>query len=122
MVTIILFCALKANGQSYLIIFAGSGASSTVSTVKVENVKRGTSLILNGNDVLRLNITTDISSLENDQSLMLKLYPNPSSDNVMLEVFPPVAGDFVISVLDGFCKTVAERLLHRLEVRLQYCQ
>jgi len=104
---LILFCALNVNGQSYLINFAGSGASSSVSTVKVENLTRGSSLILNGSDVLRLNITTDISSLENDQSSLLKLYPNPASDNVTLEVFPPVAGDFVIAVLDVSGKTVA---------------
>jgi uncharacterized protein (TIGR02145 family) len=101
-----LFCALKANGQSHLIIFAGSGASSTVSTVKVENLTRGTSLTLNGSDVLRLNITTDISSLENDQLSLLKLYPNPASDYTTLEVFPPVTGDFVIAVLDVSGKTV----------------
>jgi uncharacterized protein (TIGR02145 family) len=103
---LILFCALKTNGQSYLIIFDGSGASSTVSTVKVENLKRGTSLILNGSDALRLNLTTDIPSFENDQSSLLKLYPNPASENVTLEIFPPVAGEFVISVLDVAGKPV----------------
>jgi uncharacterized protein (TIGR02145 family) len=97
---LILFCALKTNGQNYLIIFEGSGASSSVSTVKVENLKTGTSLILNGSDVLRLNFTTDVISSETDQSSLLKLYPNPASDNVTLEIFPPVAGDFIISVLD----------------------
>jgi uncharacterized protein (TIGR02145 family) len=102
-----LFCSLNANGQGYLIIFAGSGASSTVSTVKVENLKRGTSLILNGSDVLRLNITTDITSLEKNKSSSLKLYPNPATDNVTLEIFPPVAGDYVISVLDVSGKNVA---------------
>jgi uncharacterized protein (TIGR02145 family) len=54
---IIIFCALKANAQDYLISFAGADASTILNTVKVENLMKGTTLTINGNDILRLTTT-----------------------------------------------------------------
>jgi len=68
---------LTVNGQSYLISFAGSGASAIVGTVKVENLTAGTFLDLNGNDILHLKGTVGIYSVENAGSMGLKIYPNP---------------------------------------------
>ena len=53
---IILLCIYIANLQSqdYLISFAGSGASSTVAPVKVENLIKGTFLTMSGSNVLHL--------------------------------------------------------------------
>jgi len=102
-----IFCALKANAQDYYITFAGTGASTTVSAVKVENLTSGTSLIVNGNDILHLtNLSTGVSSIEYGQSSELKIYPNPMTNYSTLEIFPPVAGDAVITVLDIMGKPV----------------
>ena len=86
------FSVLKANAQDYLISFSGSGESSTVATVKVENLKKGTSRTLNGSDILRLTTTTGVNSIENNQSPELKIYPNPMTDNATLEIFPHASG------------------------------
>ena len=72
-----IFCVLTANGQNFLITFTGTGASNTVSSVKVENLTAGTTLTLNGGDILRLIITTGIKSIDDVQSSELKIYPNP---------------------------------------------
>jgi uncharacterized protein (TIGR02145 family) len=103
-----IICVLKANAQNYLITFSGSGAASTVSTVKVENLTKGTSLTLNGGDILRLTGTVGISSIENKQSSEIKIYPNPMVDNSTVEIYPPVAGDAIISVYDMTGKPVTQ--------------
>lgn len=100
LIIIISFYGLSVNGQNYLISFAGTGASTTVSSVKVENLTAGTTLTLNGSDILSLTITTGVNSAENNQSPELKIYPNPMTDNSTIEISSPVAEDATISVYD----------------------
>lgn len=98
---LIYFCTiLKANAQNYLISFAGTGASTTVGTVKVENLMKGTSLTLNGGDVLHLTVLTGVNSIYSEQSTELRIYPNPMSGNTKVQVSPPAAGEAIISVTD----------------------
>ncbi|MCJ7446832.1 MAG: T9SS type A sorting domain-containing protein [Bacteroidales bacterium] len=108
LVLLAIFCALKANAQNYLISFAGTGASSTVNTVIVKNLITGTSLTLNGNDILHLTGTTGINPVENRQSYVLKVFPNPATDNSKLQISPPYAGNAVITVIDITGKQVAQ--------------
>jgi uncharacterized protein (TIGR02145 family) len=103
---IAVFCVLKINAQNYLISFAGTGASTTVNTVKVENLMAGTSLTLNGSDILHLSGTTGVSPVENVQSVEMKIYPNPMTGNSILQISPPLAGKAIISVLDMVGKLV----------------
>jgi uncharacterized protein (TIGR02145 family) len=106
---ICILCALKANAQNYLISFTGTGASGTVSTVKVENLTKGTSLTLNGSDILHLtSIITGVDPVKDNQSPEIKIYPNPVTDNTTIEIFPPVAGNALIRVLDLTGKPVAQ--------------
>jgi uncharacterized protein (TIGR02145 family) len=105
---IVFWCVLNLNAQNYQITFTGTGATTTVSTVKVENLTKSTSLIVNGNDILHLTTATGINSIEDNQSSELKIYPNPMTDNSTLEILPPVAGNAVITVLDITGKPVAQ--------------
>ena len=95
-----IFSVLQANAQDYLITFAGTGPAKNVSTVMVENLTKGTSLILSGSDVLHLkdNIATGI--IDNKLISGLKIYPNPMIDNSTVEVVPPVPGGAVVSIFD----------------------
>jgi uncharacterized protein (TIGR02145 family) len=108
LIIIVSFCVLTANAQNYLISFEGSGASTTVSSVKVENLTKGTILTINGSDILHLTPLTGINSIEDNQSAELKIYPNPTTDNATMEVFPPIEGNAVISVNDMTGKQVAQ--------------
>jgi uncharacterized protein (TIGR02145 family) len=94
------FCTIFTNAQNYLITFTGTGASTTVSTVKVENLTANTTLTMNGSDILRLTGTTGINSVENKQSSELKIYPNPASQNSTVEITAPIAGDAILTILD----------------------
>jgi uncharacterized protein (TIGR02145 family) len=105
----IIFCALKATAQDYDINFTGSGLSSTVTTVKVENLTQGTTLSLSGTDILRLTLPTGVKPVENNQSSCLKLYPNPMTEYSTLEIFPPASGNAIISISDMTGKQVARK-------------
>jgi uncharacterized protein (TIGR02145 family) len=102
------FCALTANAQNYLITFAGSGATTTVNSVKVENLTAGTSLTLNGSDILRLTGTVGINEFENAKSFDIVIYPNPMTEYSFLQIYPTEAGNVVISVLDMMGRLVTQ--------------
>jgi uncharacterized protein (TIGR02145 family) len=97
--------SLVSNSQNYLISFTGSGASSTVSNIKVDNLTDGTSLTLNQNDVLRLTIATSFDPAPDYQSDQLKIYPNPMIENSTFEFYPPYPGAATITVIDMTGKT-----------------
>lgn len=97
---LIIICTTVANAQDYLISFAGAGASATVSSVKVENLTSGESLILTGSDILHLTVLTGINPVGIGQSPEMRIYPNPMTDNSILQISPPSAGNVIISVLD----------------------
>jgi len=102
------FCALTANAQDYLISFAATGASTSANSVKVENMTKGTTLTVNGSDILRLTSVTGLNPVEDRQSSEIKIYPNPMTDNLTMEISPPEAGNAVISVLDLTGKQVTK--------------
>lgn len=107
--TVAFLAVLKGNAQNYLITFTGTGASTTVSTVKVENLANGESLILNGNETLYLkgnNGTTGI--IDNSLSSGMKIYPNPMIENSTIEIFPPVSGNAIITIFDMTGKQITQ--------------
>ncbi len=105
---IAIFCALNANAQNYFVTFEGTGASTTVSTVKVDNLTANTSLTVNGSDILHLTFSTVINPNENKQFPEMKIYPNPMTDNSIVQIYPPEAGLAMISVLDISGKLVSQ--------------
>jgi uncharacterized protein (TIGR02145 family) len=103
---------IQLNAQNYLVSFTATGASTTVTTVIVENLTSGTSLTLNGSDILNLTITTGVTSPEYNQSSNLKIYPNPMNDYTTLEIFPPFEGDAFISINEMTGKPVARKQVY----------
>ena len=91
---------LSVNAQNYRISFKGTGAASTVTTVKVENLTANTSLILLGSDTLRLNGTTGENNPEFVKSQAIRIYPNPMPGSSIIEINPPTAGNATISLYD----------------------
>ena len=102
------FSVLTLNAQNYQITFSGTGASTTVNTVKVENLNAGTSLTLNGSDILRLTIATSVNSPKDYQSSDLRIYPNPMTEYTTLEFSPPLEGNAVIVVSDMTGRSVCK--------------
>ena len=102
-----IFCVLNASAQNYLIQFAGTGESTTVSSVKVDNLTTGETLTLSGGDILRLNISTGINSSEVRQSSEMKIYPNPMTENSILQICPPEEGMAAVSIFDMTGKIIS---------------
>ena len=107
----ILFCiTLTVNAQNYRISFEGTGESTTVNSVRVENLNSGATLTLNGNDILRLTQATDIYSVENTNSSGIKIYPNPMNENSLMEINVPVAGEAMPKIRTPTCSVLLCRL------------
>jgi uncharacterized protein (TIGR02145 family) len=104
----VIFATLNLNAQNYLITFTGTGASATVTTVKVENLTAGTSLTLNGSDTLQLSGSIGISLTENTNPSTLRMYPNPTTGNSTIEICPPAEGDAVIAIYEISGKLVTQ--------------
>jgi uncharacterized protein (TIGR02145 family) len=105
-------CSLQVTAQDYLINFAAAGDAKFVSTVIVENLTKGTSLILNGGDILHLkeDITTGI--FETKQIPGIRIYPNPMIENSTLEVVPKVPGEATVSIFDMSGRQIAQILTY----------
>jgi len=110
-----IFYALEANAQTYIISFTGIGEATTVSSVKVENLTSGaTASLTSSGQTLTLSVITDADLIDNQQSKELKIYPNPMTDNSIMQVNPPVAGDATISIHE-----MAGRLIARIDSYLE---
>jgi uncharacterized protein (TIGR02145 family) len=89
----------KIQAQDYLISFAAIGDTSVVTTVYVENLTSGATLVLNGSDILHLTPVTGIADPDfANQSL--QIYPNPMAGQSQLKFDSPVEGNAVITLVD----------------------
>jgi len=98
---------MKTQAQDYLISFAGTGETTEVGTVKVDNLTSGATLTLNGTDILHLTTEVGIGSLKNDIRT-LQVYPNPMTEQSVLTFVVPENGNAVISIFDLSGKIVCQ--------------
>lgn len=99
LLTFVLSIFISLQAQDYQISFTGSGGSSTIETIQVQNLTQGTSLILSGSDVLHLRATvTGSEYLTASGDNILQIYPNPmiGSSNIEFEI--PRAGNVMIEL------------------------
>lgn len=84
----LVFAVVKLQAQDYQISFAGTGAATIVETVQVQNLTKGTSLNLNGSDVLHLTGMVGIAELGIKDDETLRIYPNPmiAQGNIEFEI------------------------------------
>ncbi len=102
--TLLVFLILSLGyikAQDYLISFNGSGASTTVESVKVENITQGTEVTLSGDEVLHLvSIATGMDQITGDDENKVIFSPNPVSHNTRMKFSLPVKGETEIAVYD----------------------
>jgi len=91
---------MTVAAQDLLISFAGTGASSSITTIKVDNLTSGTSTTLNGDDILRLTGTTGIGGTGTSDHGDIRIYPNPMQESSRVEFVTPFPGDAVITISD----------------------
>jgi len=100
-------------GQDYLITFSGTGGSTAVDAVLVQNLTQGTSLAIQGADTLRLQATLGVP-LTRKPDLQLQVYPNPVLQNATLNVHVSIASVVKITILSADGK-----LIYRLDKSLR---
>lgn len=89
------------SAQDYLIDFAATGVSKSITTVKVENLTQGTSVEMNGNDVLHLRVTvTGIETVNGNSDGAIRIYPNPMDGYAKMQFALPEPGETMISLHD----------------------
>ena len=71
----------KAFAQNYQISFAGAGASTTVDSVKIENLTQCTDTLISGSNILQLTGVVGINELSISADNSLSIYPNPMAGN-----------------------------------------
>jgi len=81
--TLLLFLLVSIQAQDFQLTFAGSGSSTTVDDVFVENLTQGTSITVTGTDILQLSQTVGVNDLY-AEDFFLKLFPNPMDQNSKL--------------------------------------
>lgn len=102
-----IFATANIYSQSYQINFVGSGATTTLDSVKVENLTKGTSLTLIGTDDLHLKGTTGIYNLfANIETVTV--YPSPMQGQSELSFYVKESGFTKIVIFDISGKTVLE--------------
>jgi uncharacterized protein (TIGR02145 family) len=79
LVFFVIFSVTKIQAQNYQIAFAGTGASTAVDSVKVENLTQFTNKTLKGSDILHLTGTVGINELNLNSNNTIHIYPNPST-------------------------------------------
>lgn len=101
------------NAQDYLITFAAAGASSTVDSVKVENLSQCTSLTVAGTDTLLLSPATGVWETKNVDPYTLFVSPNPAQGvfSVLVESTLRRLITFRLSDLSGKILLVLEEWL-----------
>ncbi|MEI6695381.1 MAG: FISUMP domain-containing protein [Bacteroidota bacterium] len=95
---LIIFTTTNIYSQNYNISFAGTGASTTVNSVKVDNLTQNTSVTLNTGDVLHLGTVGINETLKSNEKLYI--YPNPMQGKSELSFYANKDGDAHISIVD----------------------
>ena len=100
---------LRLHAQDYLISFAGTGGSTTVDSVIVENLTTGTIVKMKGSDVLHLKGTVSIFETNTDNETgKITFYPNPMKDYVKMQFVLPKAGETMITLYDPTGKEIVQ--------------
>ncbi len=108
---IIVFLGLflvNLRAQNYLISFVGTGTSSTVDSVKVENITQCTSMEFAGADTLLLGTTAGLNNI-NEGNEALSVYPNPFTEFSTIEFESPVSATTGIRIYDNTGKLIIQK-------------
>ncbi|MBK7173295.1 MAG: T9SS type A sorting domain-containing protein [Bacteroidales bacterium] len=81
---LMVFVLSRAGAQDYFISFTGTGAATSADSVQIENLTKGTSLMLSGGDLLHLVSTNGFSELNSSLNSDLLIFPNPMKGNCII--------------------------------------
>ena len=107
LIIFILTGSIKTQAQDYEINFSATGITSSIDSVKVENITQNTSLSLLGTDILHLVLNVSVKDLTTgDQSI--QVYPNPMNEHAEIIFFAKQSGNTDLIIYDISGRKVLE--------------
>ncbi len=104
-----LMSTFAVHAQNHFIDFAGTGASSTVESVTVENLTQCASITIAGSNILNLVETVGINENHFSQSPVVSQYPNPAAENSNILYSAANAGLVTLTLVNTEGKIIASR-------------
>lgn len=102
----IFFC-FATQAQNFKITFNSIGESTTVDSVRIQNITQEKSIVILGTETLNLVQTltgvNDIDAIKN----FIKVYPNPMTKNTKLEFISTQSGKVMVQIFDFSGKLIA---------------
>jgi len=95
------FVFVKTQAQTYQLSFTGTGASTIVDSVKVDNLTQGTSMSLNGSDTLNLMVSYGINNTEFSTSGSVSISPNPMTGSCLIGFDAPASGEATLQLYNA---------------------
>lgn len=95
-----LFLIVKLQAQDYQISFGGIGASTTVESVQVQNLTKGTSLTISGSDVLHLTTGTSAIKTVSVSDKLIQIYQDPITSDCNIAFEASNAGPVSVDLFD----------------------
>ena len=77
---------MTSTALNYYIAFTGTGASTTVDSVIVQNLTKGTTVTVPSGNVLNLSDITTAVQNPNETAENIRIYPNPIVENTLKNV------------------------------------
>lgn len=97
---LMIFAIAKTQAQNYQISFTGTGASSIVDSVKVENLTQCTSKTLSAGDILQIIVSSGIDEINVGDDKPVHIYPNPMTGNCSIGFEASAQGNTTIELYD----------------------
>jgi len=105
-IIIFMLCAFQINAQQRDISFSVANGADKPDQVKVINTTKSITIILQGNDVLRLmDETTSVNTLE-ESNQKIMVYPNPVNDYSRVNIISHRDDILVLSLYDSQGKQI----------------
>jgi uncharacterized protein (TIGR02145 family) len=106
MLALLMSFAATLQAQNYMIDFAGTGSSTTVDSVKIENLTQCTSMVIGGADILNPSSATGIDQNTDALQNLVNIYPNPSSGYFTVEIESASDNNACIGIYDISGKSI----------------
>lgn len=106
---LLVFAIAGLQAQNYLITFAGTGARSTVDSVKIQNTSQCIDTTIGGSDILNLtSLITSINPLNTIADNTMHIFPNPTTGYSLINFYSSSAGNASITLYDLTGKSIAQ--------------
>lgn len=106
----IILVITKLSAQEYLILDFTS--NNNLDSLYVENITKGTNLMLNGSDTLHLVIESTTLIESNFKEPSINIYPNPSHDVSYIQYTSTKPGEVTFEICDISGHTISKRNLY----------